>query len=124
MISVSATRDDKTSDFLKSVTNPNLFSKLQDYGQQGVHALSANTPVDTGLTADSWRYEVENKKGQHSIYWINDNTVNGVPVVILLQYGHGTRGGGWVQGEDFINPVIRPLFDQIADDVWKEVTSG
>lgn len=95
---------------------------LDKYGREGVAALESATPVDTGLTASSWRYEIDHGKDSVSISFYNDNIQNGVPIAIILQYGHGTRNGGWVQGQDYINPVIRPLFDKIADEAWKEVT--
>ena len=94
---------------------------LDKYGREGVAALESATPVDTGLTASSWRYEIDHGKDSVSISFYNDNIQNGVPIAIILQYGHGTRNGGWVQGRDYINPVIRPLFDKIADEAWKEV---
>lgn len=95
---------------------------LDKYGREGVAALESATPVNTGLTASSWRYEIDHGKDSVSISFYNDNIQNGVPIAIILQYGHGTRNGGWVQGRDYINPVIRPLFDKIADEAWKEVT--
>lgn len=95
---------------------------LDKYGREGVAALESATPVDTGLTASSWRYEIDHGKDSVSISFYNDNIQNEVPIAIILQYGHGTRNGGWVQGRDYINPVIRPLFDKIADEAWKEVT--
>ena len=95
---------------------------LDKYGREGVAALESATPVDTGLTASSWRYEIDYGKDSVSISFYNDNIQNEVPIAIILQYGHGTRNGGWVQGRDYINPVIRPLFDKIADEAWKEVT--
>lgn len=95
---------------------------LDKYGQAGVAALASATPVDTGLTASSWSYKIENKNGSASIVFYNTNIQNGVPIAIILQYGHGTRNGGWVQGRDYINPAIQPLFDRIADEAWKEVT--
>ena len=95
---------------------------LDKHGREGVAALESATPVDTGLTASSWRYEIDHGKDSVSISFYNDNIQNEVPIAIILQYGHGTRNGGWVQGRDYINPVIRPLFDKIADEAWKEVT--
>lgn len=92
------------------------------YGREGVAALSSATPVDTGKTASSWYYQIENKKGSVTISFHNSNIQNGVPIAIILQYGHGTRNGGWVQGRDYINPAIQPIFDRIADSAWKEVT--
>lgn len=95
---------------------------LDKYGRAGVAALASATPVDTGLTASSWYYEISNKNGSAMISFHNSNIQNGVPIAIILQYGHGTRNGGWVEGRDYINPAIRPIFDRIADDAWKEVT--
>ena len=95
---------------------------LDKYGQAGVRALASVTPVDTGLTANSWYYKIEKSKGSVSIAFYNSNIQNGVPIAVILQYGHGTNNGGWVQGRDYINPAIRPIFDKIADDAWREVT--
>lgn len=96
---------------------------LDKYGREGVAALSAATPVDTGLTANSWYYEIEHTKETVSISFYNSNIQNGVPIAIILQYGHGTHNGGYVKGRDYINPAIRPIFDKIRDDAWKEVTN-
>ena len=95
---------------------------LDKYGKQGVAALSSATPVDTGLTASSWYYKIERNNSTISITFLNSNVQNGVPIAVILQYGHGTGTGGWVQGRDYINPALRPIFDKIADDAWKEVT--
>lgn len=95
---------------------------LDKYGKQGVAALSSATPVDTGLTASSWYYRIERDSSTISITFLNSNVQNGVPIAVILQYGHGTGTGGWVQGRDYINPALRPIFDKIADDAWKEVT--
>lgn len=95
---------------------------LDKYGKQGVAALSSATPVDTGLTASSWYYKIERSGSTISITFLNSNVQNGVPIAVILQYGHGTGTGGWVQGRDYINPALRPIFDKIADDAWKEVT--
>lgn len=95
---------------------------LDRFGKEGVAALSSSTPVDSGKTADSWYYEIEYKKGSATIRFCNSNIQNGVPIAILLQYGHGTNNGGWVQGRDYINPSVQPLFDKIAEKAWKEVT--
>ena len=92
------------------------------YGQRGVNALAAATPKDTGLTAASWYYEVERTDNDLAIYWKNSNTNNGVNIAVILQYGHGTNGGGYVRGIDYINPALRPIFEEIANDVWEEVT--
>lgn len=95
---------------------------LDKYGREGVAALSSATPKDTGLTADSWYYKIENKNGSAKITFNNSNIQNGVPIAIILQYGHGTRNGGFVEGIDYINPAIRPIFEKIANDAWREVT--
>lgn len=95
---------------------------LDKYGKQGIAALSSATPVDTGLTASSWYYRIERSGSTISITFLNSNVQNGVPIAVILQYGHGTGTGGWVQGRDYINPALRPIFDKIADDAWKEVT--
>ena len=95
---------------------------LDKYGREGVAALASATPQDTGLTASSWYYEIIHSNGSVSITFNNSNIQNGVPIAIILQYGHGTGNGGWVEGRDYINPVIQPLFDKIANDAWREVT--
>ena len=95
---------------------------LDKYGREGVAALSSATPVKTGLTARSWYYEIKRQNGSVSLEFYNSNISKGVPIAIILQYGHGTKNGGWVQGRDYINPAIQPIFDRIADDAWKEVT--
>lgn len=105
---------------LKRITRSSILDK---YGRKGVSALAAATPVDSGLTASSWSYEIENTKESAKITFNNSNIQNGVPIAIILQYGHGTGTGGWVQGRDYINPAIQPIFDQIVDDAWKEVTA-
>ena len=96
---------------------------LSKYGDRGVAALASATPVDTGLTANSWYYEIERGNGEVSIIFCNSNIQNGIPIAIILQYGHGTGTGGWVQGRDYINPALQPIFDNIAEQAWKEVTS-
>lgn len=110
--------------FLKSISKLDIMGILNSYGQEGVSALSLATPLDTGLAALSWDYEVSRKGGVYSITWTNSDIENGFPVAIMLQYGYGTGTGGYVQGEDYINPAIRPIFDKIADKVWKAVTSA
>ena len=95
---------------------------LDKYGREGVAALASATPTDTGLTAKSWYYEIENTKGSTTISFLNSNIQNGVPIAIILQYGHGTGTGGWVQGRDYINPAIQPIFDRIVKEAWREVT--
>lgn len=114
----------RTSRFLTSMSHGDIFKKLGYYGQQGVVALSKATPVQTGRTASSWSYKVVDDGKSYSIIWSNSNVVNGVPIAIILQYGHGTGTGGYVAGRDYINPAMRPIFDQIASNVWKEVTNA
>jgi len=97
-------------------------SDLDRFGKAGVAALASATPVKSGLTANSWYYETEIKDGAATITFNNSNIQNGVPIAIILQYGHGTNNGGWVQGRDYINPAIQPVFDKIANDAWREVT--
>lgn len=96
---------------------------LSKYGAKGVAALASATPVDTGVTANSWYYEIERDSSGVSIVFCNSNIQNGIPIAIILQYGHGTGTGGWVQGRDYINPALQPIFDEIAEQAWKEVTS-
>lgn len=95
---------------------------LDKYGREGVAALASATPVETGKTAASWYYDVENKNGRATISFFNSNIQNGVPIAVILQYGHGTGTGGWVEGRDYINPAIRPIFDKIVESAWEEVT--
>lgn len=96
---------------------------LDKYGKRGVEALSAATPVDTGLTAQSWSYKIQNTKGRASITFINSNVNKYVNIAIILDTGHGTGGGGWVQGRHYIAPAIQPIFDELAEEAWKEVSS-
>ena len=96
---------------------------LDKYGKLGVEALSAATPVDSGLTAASWSYEIQNDGGKATISFNNSNINDGVNIALILQYGHGTGTGGYVAGRDYINPAIQPVFDKLADDAWKEVLS-
>ena len=112
----------KLTRYLERVENVVKIGDLDKYGREGVAALSSATPVDSGLTANSWYYKIEHKSGSATISFHNSNIQNGVPIAIILQYGHGTRNGGWVQGRDYINPAIQPIFDKIADDAWREVT--
>lgn len=95
---------------------------LDKYGREGVAALASATPVDSGLTANSWDYKIENTKGSVTISFFNSNIQNGVQIAVILQYGHGTGTGGWVEGRDYINPAIRPVFDKIVKEAWEEVT--
>lgn len=111
----------RTSDFLKRANRLNLDVILNQYGQEGVEALRAATPKDTGTTANSWSYTVHKGMGSITITWSNSNIVDGVPIAVILQYGHGTRNGGYVQGTDYINPAMKPIFDKIAQRAWEEV---
>jgi|WetSurMetagenome_2_1015567.scaffolds.fasta_scaffold20781_4 hypothetical protein len=112
-----------TERYLRKLSDLELRSIMTKYAVEGVTALRSNTPKDTGETADKWDYEFTSRRDGFSIYWTNSNINEGIPVVILLQYGHGTRSGAFVEGIDFINPAMRPIFDKIADNLWKEVTS-
>ena len=96
--------------------------ELNKYGEEGVAALESATPKDTGLTSRSWYYKLENKNGVAKISFCYFNIQNGVPIAIILQYGHGTRNGGWVEGRDYVNPAIQPIFDKITEAAWREVT--
>ena len=112
----------KTTLFLERAKEAVKLSDLDRFGREGVRALSSATPVDTGKTAASWEYHISHDRDGVSITFYNTNIQNGVPIAIILQYGHGTRNGGWVQGRDYINPAIQPIFDKIAETAWKEVT--
>lgn len=113
-----------TEKYLEKLQKEDHFKVLERCAQDGVEALAAATPKDTGLTAASWSYEIVSDGRSISIFWTNDNvTRDGDPIAIMLQYGHGTGTGGYVHGRDYINPAIRPIFDNIADEVWKVVTS-
>ena len=109
--------------FLKHYDRKKLILILNQLGQEGVLALTSATPVDSGITSESWGYNVKVTNKSLGIDWFNDNVEDGLPIVILLQYGHATRNGGWVQGKDFINPAIQPIFDKIANALWWEVTN-
>lgn len=112
----------KLTRFLERAREGLHVGDLDKYGREGVAALSSATPVDSGLTASSWYYEITNTKGSARITFYNSNVQNGVPIAIILQYGHGTGTGGWVEGRDYINPAVQPLFDKIAESAWREVT--
>ena len=112
----------KTISFLERAKNQQIMSILQRYGDAGVAALSSATPVASGLTANSWYYEIEQKSGAHIIAFCNSHVNKGVPIAVILQYGHGTRNGGWVKGRDYINPAIQPIFDELTEEAWKEVS--
>ena len=114
---------DRTESFLKRAIRLNLAPRLQAAAAEGIAALAAATPKESGLTANSWTAEVTIGANGFTIEWQNTHVVSGVPIAIILQYGHGTGTGGYVQGRDYINPAIQPVFDKIADEIWKEVTS-
>ena len=112
----------KLTRFLEKAKEAVRLGDLDKYGREGVAALASATPVDTGLTANSWYYKIEHKDGTATISFFNSNVQNGVPIAIILQYGHGTGTGGWVQGRDYINPAIQPICDKIVTEAWREVT--
>ena len=112
----------KLTRYLERAKEAVRLGDLDRYGREGVAALASVTPIDSGQTASSWYYKIENKNRVASITFYNSNVQNGVPIAIILQYGHGTRHGGWVEGRDYINPAIQPIFDKIVDEAWKGVT--
>ena len=114
----------KTIKFLNKTKNVKINNILSKYGEIGVNALSQATPKDSGVTSRSWNYKIEVNNNNASIVWYNTNVVKGVNIAVILQYGHGTRNGGWVEGRDYINPAMKPVFDKIADQVWKEVINN
>ena len=107
--------------FLTKASKFDMRSLLDRYGREGVEALRSSTPIDSGITSSSWGYYIESNKRTSKIVWTNTHNVSGVNIAIILQYGHATRNGGYVQGVDYINPAIRPIMDRIANDVWREV---
>ena len=112
----------KSTNFLKRAKRAVRPEDLAVYGQEGVNALASATPIESGKTANSWYYEITSSNGSIKITFNNSNIQNGVPIAVIIQYGHGTRNGGWVQGRDYINPAIQPVFDEIVNKVWREVT--
>ena len=121
MISVKSKGDFRnTEKFMRNAREKKLMAILNRYGEEGVAALMVATPLDTGRTASSWRYEIRVENNCIRLIFHNDNIQNGVPIAIILQYGHGTGTGGWVEGRDYINPAIQPVFDKIANSAWKE----
>lgn len=125
MIKVSHKGDfSKLTKYLGKVRKAVQVRDLDKFGREGVAALASMTPVDTGLTANSWYYEIEQTQGSSTIRFCNSNVQNGVPIAIILQYGHGTRNGGWVVGRDYINPAVQPIFDEILKKAWGEVTKA
>lgn len=124
MISLSSKGNfNKTEKLLKKSLGKDWMSVLDKYAQQGVQALASATPIESGVTACAWDYEITQEKGAVSIVWKNYNINKGVNIAIILQYGHATGNGGYVRGRDYINPALRPIFDQLADAAWKEITS-
>lgn len=123
MIAISTKGDySRSTNYLKRIKNGIRLKILDGYGQMGVDALKAATPVDTGLTADSWSYKIQNDENSASIIFENSNVKRGINIAIILQYGHATGTGGWVEGRDYINPAIQPIFDQMVSMAWGEVT--
>lgn len=114
----------KAENYLRKISRGDIFRQLDGLAQKGVDALATNTPVETGLAAISWAYEIETNSAGCTISWKNTDVETGFPVAIMLQYGYATGTGGYVQGVDYINPAMKPIFDQIADKVWKAVTSA
>ena len=112
----------KNLTFLTNLRKKSIRPILEKYGQKGVEALAEATPKATGKTAASWSYEIKMEKTGAVLSWKNSNVVDGVPIAVILQYGHGTRNGGYVPGVDYINPAMKPVFDAIRDELWKEVT--
>lgn len=112
----------KATRYLERLKEVARISVLDKYGREGVAALSSATPIDSGKTASSWSYEITRTQGAAKLSFVNSNVNDGVPIAIILQYGHGTGTGGWVEGRDYINPAIQPIFDKIVTDAWKEVT--
>lgn len=113
----------KAEKFLRRAKAIDYRPIAEKYGRSGVEALSLNTPKDSGDTANAWSYEIVPRKNGFSLTWRNSNVSDGIPIVILIQYGHGTRSGSFVEGIDFINPAMKPIFDDLAENLWKEVTS-
>jgi len=107
---------------LRSASSADFRRVLAHYGEEGVKALSETTPKDSGNTSESWRYQIVGTRGDLSLIWTNDNVREGVNIAVILQYGHGTGTGGYVQGVDYINPALKPVFEKIANDAWKELT--
>jgi hypothetical protein len=125
VITVSSTGSFKNTEaFLQHVQKLDVIRILETLAQTGVDALEGATPVDTGLAANSWGYEVTRNGGVYTVSWTNSDVENGYPVAIMIQYGHGTGTGGYIQGQDYINPAIKPVFDAISDKIWKAVTSA
>lgn len=124
IITVKSTGDFKlTMRFLRKLNSRAFYRKIEDYAKMGVEALISATPKDTGETADSWDYQIEMTSSSVVIYWTNSVMAGSTPLALLIDVGHGTKNGRWVEGEHYITPAIRPVFEKISDDVWREVTS-
>lgn len=124
MISVESKGDfSKVTNYLERLKGVVNLSILDKYGREGVAALKKATPIDSGNTAGSWSYEIERTKDSATLYFKNSHVNNGCNIAVILQYGHGTRNGGWVEGVDYINPALKPIFQNLADEAWKEVKS-
>lgn len=126
MIELRVTRrGKKTEDWLRKIARGDFSAELSRFGEEGVRALQRATPVESGLSAQSWGYRVVKTRKGYRIEWYNtDTTPSGTPIVILIQYGHATGNGAWIPGRDFINPAIRPVFDRITNEIWKKVRNG
>lgn len=118
----SKSKWDKTITWLMNNKERKFYKQLNKYGEEGVRALAQATPIDTGKTATSWNYEIHWSNGVFTINWTNDNIYRGLPIAILIQYGHATKNGGFVQGVDYINPALTPIFEKLANEAWEEVT--
>ena len=114
----------RTTKFLHYILRMDYKTILDKYGRKGVEALRASTPIDSGKTAEAWKYEIEETSNGFAITWLNENVNDGVNIAVILQYGHGTGTGGYVVGRDYINPALQPVFDEMADAVWKELIKG
>lgn len=125
MISLSSSGSfDNTERFLRQIKDGNIFSQLTRFGQEGVNALAAATPKESGETANAWSFEIKKESGSWSIIWSNNHVVDGAPIAVMLQHGHGTGTGGYVEGRDYINPALSPVFDRIAEEAWRVVTTA
>lgn len=121
-VSTKGKWDKSTRYLLRMKDVRQVFAILNKYGAKGVAALAAATPVESSKTANSWTYEIVSRRGYYAIHWHNTNVEDGIPIAVILQYGHGTGTGGYVQGRDYIMPAIQPIFDQMIDQIWREVT--
>ena len=111
----------RTERFFNTIMGRSYLNILDKYGQKGVELLSSATPVRTGKTASSWSYIIESDNGRSTISWVNSNVNDGVNIAVILQYGHGTGNGGYVKGIDYINPAMKPMFEELANEAWREV---